>query len=218
MSVQFVWNKETLEVAVANPADPVETAKEMGFKDWDDAVKDGWCRGWYDHDGPGSYCDQCDQMKEIVYSEWPTLRDFIQWIINEGVDINQVNKSGGGRTIAFSLAREGLSDCLSLLADNGADFSIINDDGNTALNLAIRYQHWDCVEIIYHCLSGSNDFGDSRKLFEDMYVAVMDYRRKFECSEGAWTGVRNMVRYIFCDQSGDEFSDIYSSICGKFEE
>ncbi len=63
-----------------------------------------------------------------------SVRQSAQLLLNAGVDINKQNKGNGFTALMLSTHSEGFTE---MLLKNGADTSIINNDGDTAMHIAI---------------------------------------------------------------------------------
>lgn len=59
-----------------------------------------------------------------------------------------------GLTVIHDAARDGYLDTLHVLAQNGADVNLLDNDGNLPLHLAAREGHLDVVQfLVTHCVT-----------------------------------------------------------------
>ncbi|XP_055023082.1 cyclin-dependent kinase 4 inhibitor C [Misgurnus anguillicaudatus] len=72
-------------------------------------------------------------------------------LLQAGADAN-LRDPIGGLTVSHDAARDGYLDTLQVLAQNGADVNLLDNDGNLPLHLAAREGHLDVVQyLVTHC-------------------------------------------------------------------
>jgi len=72
----------------------------------------------------------------------------IRYLVKRGLDVNEKNSYGSSALISLMYSRETRIEDLIFLIENGADKSIVNNEGLTAYDIAIEYEELDFAEIL----------------------------------------------------------------------
>lgn len=72
----------------------------------------------------------------------------IRYLVKRGLDVNEKNSYGSSALISLIYSRETRIEDLIFLIENGADKSIVNNEGLTAFDIAIEHEELDFAEIL----------------------------------------------------------------------
>lgn len=88
----------------------------------------------------------------------PEYRDFLVWALSQRTDVTKalikagadisIKKGDCGNTALHEAALSGKQSIVRLLLNKGVDPTVVNYNGHTAWELAIRYHHRDLAEML----------------------------------------------------------------------